>query len=95
MEQNQEWSALRLDKGRVKQGTPLNYTFEYKGAKKITDAKGHCSCTTARVSGSDILVNLSTTLSHHLQEQEYNKGLTVYFGDGTTQELRVLATVTK
>lgn len=91
----QDWSELRIDKGRVKQGTPLNYVFEYKGTKTITDAKGHCSCTVARVSGKNILVTLNTVLSHHLEEQEYNKGLTVYFGDGTTQELRVLATVTK
>lgn len=93
--ENQEWSALRIDKGRVKQGTALNYTFEYKGTKKITNASGHCSCTVATVSGNNVLVKLNTELSHHLEEQPYNKGLTVFFSDGTNQELRVLATVTK
>ena len=92
---NQDWSELRIDKGRIKQGTHLNYVFEYKGTKTITDAKGHCGCTIARVSGKNIFVTLNTELSHHLQEQPYDKRLTVYFGDGTTQELRVLATVTK
>lgn len=95
MEQNKEWSALKIDKGRVKQGTTLDYVFEYNGNKTIVDAKPYCSCTSVRVDGKKVLVNLSTSISHQLKEQEYNKGLNAFFSDGTWQELRVLATVTK
>lgn len=95
MEQNQEWSALRIDKGRVKQGSPLVYEFEYKGQKKITEVKASCGCTAVSENGNKIRATLNTSLSHHLNEQQYNKGITVYFSDGTTQELRLIATVTK
>lgn len=92
---SQEWSALRIDKGRVKVGTPLIYEFEYKGEKKITEVQASCGCTAVSENGNKIRATLNTSISHHLEEQVYNKAITVYFADGSTQELRLLATVTK
>ncbi len=92
---SQEWSDLRIDKGRVKAGTPLIYEFEYKGEKKITQVSAECGCTGVAETNNKVRATLNTSISHHLEEQLYNKKVTVYFADGTTQELRLLATVTK
>lgn len=93
-----EWDRTVIDMGVVAPGSKQKYEFNYLGAKKITDVKASCGCTSTITKGNTIsgIWNIGSDYSAVKEvESLTSRTVTVTFNDGSKQVLTLKATVNK